>query len=268
MKRNESGRKIEWILLQFSEKIISRGNREWWQAKLPDSGEYILKGKIIQSLQAGNFEHVPEVSGYEQELVSKMHYEVLAMLAVFDMFLEKLVIAEAKNDTLFLNTAAKAFYVQECEQFFVDLYKGRGRKISEQVISNRIKKVHKYLTTNKTLEELQMEKTGTFYQRDIPAYLCNMAYKSFVYLGGHLGHRPEFDAEKQMAIEQITNLMKKYLIELYELPDPFNGMIPHNPIRDLFFRELPAPEQIDKYITQLKALKKAIVKDLKKTARK
>lgn len=256
MKRNESKWKIEWQILKKVELIISKENLDWWHTKLTAHKRFILRGHILQSLKVGTLNQVSEIPDYEREIVGKMYYEMLVMWAVLNMFLDKLDIAKKKNDTLFLNTAYTVFNVQEYDQFFVAISMGRGRKIDKLTIAKRLAKVKEYVNSKKTLEDLQMEKTGTFYQRDIPAYLCNMAYKAFMYMGMKFKENPEFAIERQAAVQQINSLMQEYVISPWQLSPTFDTA--DHRIDDLILKEEPpiTRELIDEYIKRLRIWKK------------
>ena len=237
-----------WEILKEADFIITSKNSDDWKKKfnLNPVDFHCLKLTVLNHVIKGEFKFA--LSNYPSDAVNRMTKEITCLVAVVCILSEKLYAAEKKKDKAIFNLASKMLP----EHFIILGLNQNTRKINQKVINERLKRVREYIYTNKTLEKINAEKTGTFYTRDTITYLCKITKKIFYYLCTPIAESPEYKSDRKKAIEEIKKLVYKYNLLCIDIPFPVCDQV-------LCLAERGATLQdIDTHIKRCNAFKKLI----------
>lgn len=246
------GRKRDdiWFIFKETEEILTGKYKQIWEQRYGDKKacKHVLLMHVLNSILRNV--KISKIKDYSSEEIKQMEWEVKLLLAVYGNFTDELEKAKTEKNTLFINTVRKFLHEQS---YFLGLdKKSKGRNINSKTFVQRINKVKEYINDNKTLEDMGIGKTGTFYKRDKLTYLCYLALNISRYLHFDFPHPPKYETEKTKAIEEIKKLVYKYNILCIDIPFPVCDQV-------LCLAERGANLQdIDTHIKRCNAFKKLI----------
>lgn len=157
------------------------------------------------------------IENFDRDATGNMIDDHLALWDVYDLFKEKLTKAverKSEDEKLFINTV-KTIWGEYLEYISDEIrIEPKGRKISQKTISDRIDNFKKYLMNNKR------KSSGTFYTRDMPTFLCYLAFVIYRLIFSapiRAIKQLKYEIKRVKAITEMQENIEKYEIRPYEL---------------------------------------------------
>ena len=210
-KANNRGRKksSDYDTYREAEVILRREHLQTWKDKFGVEPEYydLLQYSVIDTmLYEGKHENI---YGISKEAISHMADEIVTLLQVWYMFKDEVRRAKKSNNTLILNTVREVFG-DDADGYLGEYKKGRGDKVGRATIARRFERFLGYIRFTALAE-----KSGTFYNRDKPTYLCVLAWCVDRTLQMPLTVKLH-ELEREKAILQIQLLAAQHSIKPHE----------------------------------------------------